>query len=101
MDGDMMSCAPPSAAGFPDRDRRWPARSALAGVAAEREKGDVVVRAPGGDAVQQLVAHLLNRQVRELGELGAEPGDALVDAGAAVLDQPVGVEHDGVAGAQD
>src|SRR3954467_7603003 len=101
MDGDMTSeRAPPSAAGFLDRDRRWPARSARAGVAAEREKGDVVVGAAGRDAVEQLIAELLQGEVGRPGEVASGPGDALVDAGALMLDQPVGVEHDCVAGAQ-
>src|SRR3954471_8078262 len=101
MGSDMMSSrAPPLAAGFLYRDRRWPARSALAGVAAEREKGDVVVGAAGRDAVEQLIAELLQREVGQPGELTGDPGDALVDAGALMLDQPVGVEHNCVAGAQ-
>jgi hypothetical protein len=59
-------------------------------MAADGEECDVVAGAAGQDAVEQSVAQLFQGQVRQLGEDASEPGEALVDAGAPVLDQPVG-----------
>ena len=57
-------------------------------------------RPAGHDAVEQLVAQRLEVNAGQAGEGAGEPGDALVESGAPVFDQPVGVEDQDVAGVQ-
>src|SRR4051812_25306925 len=66
----------------------------------EREDGDVVVGTAADDPAEQLVAQRVRAQPAAPGQLVGEPRDPLVDATAPVLDDPVGVEDDGVAGMQ-
>jgi len=69
-------------------------------VAAGGDERDIVIGAAGEDAVEQPVAELLEGQVRELRQDAGEPGEALVDATAAVLDEAVGDQEDGDAGVE-
>jgi hypothetical protein len=59
------------------------------GRAPEREDGDVVICPTCRDAFEEPVAQVLERKCR-VGEVSGQAVDALVDAGAAVLDQSVG-----------
>ncbi|SFE93952.1 hypothetical protein SAMN05216574_107115 [Blastococcus tunisiensis] len=52
------------------------------------------------DALKQLVAQLIDGHVNDFGGHADESGDPLVDQGAAVLDQPVGVEQERFPGLQ-
>ena len=67
---------------------------------ADGEDGDVVLRVGQEQALEHPVAHLGQRQVRELGQGVEHLLGAGVDVAVPPLDQPVGVEQDGVADRQ-
>src|SRR4051794_31896860 len=75
-------------------------RVSVLGEVADGEDSDVVVGAPGHDPVEQLVAQLVKIDVAQLGQLRGEAREAGVDVDASLLDQAVGVEDDGVSGAE-
>ena len=74
--------------------------NAAAALGLAARPGDVVVGGPADHTVEDLVADLVGGAAGETGEDDGQPLQPLVDPGAVVLEQTVGVEQHGVPGAE-